>query len=547
MKSFLTKIFAITLLMGVFSCSKDALRQYDALQYKNAIENLNDPYLLSSVLKKTTLFYQDMGWGNTRLPGAVQYTGRNYQGGDNTYSGFKSPTTDLYSVMDILKYIDIAILKANERGSKTHVGIFTTFRVLLFSFMTDYYGDVYYKEALKGREGILYPSYDKQSDIYTGLLKELDDANAMITSGTESISATYDLMFGGNKTQWVKFNNSLKLRLLIRASAKYADAGARISAAAAKPMLTEDADMNASIAYVGTSAVNSWVGGSNNWAGSGDFEKRRPCKTLVDIMAANKDPRMLVWFAPCENPWTYDKAKNGVTFATTDPNGYVYSSTWEFVDLTIPVIAAQVPNILDVDKVYAGFIAGMPGDYKNGNGHYNTSAGGTYGNFKVSKYSKLFQQNAHALLRAQLMNKDELQFDLAEAAVKGYVTGNADTYYRAGIRFSMKRWGVSDAAITAYLAQTSIALPADNAGKLAKIATEKWVALFSVASEAYLDLRRTKLPNIFNNGNLATNPFPYRYRYPGNELGQNKAAYDKGVATLAPAVDDEFSKMWLLQ
>ena len=99
-----------------------------------------------------------------------------------------------------------------------------------------------------------------------------------------------------------------------------------------------------------------------------------------------------------------------------------------------PEIAAQVPNILDSNKVYAGFIAGMNGDFKNGNGHYNTSAGGTYGNFKVSKYSKLFQENAHDLLKAQIMNKDEVQFILAEAAVKGYITGDADTYYRTGIQ-----------------------------------------------------------------------------------------------------------------
>ena len=330
-------------------------------------------------------------------------------------------------------------------------------------------------------------------------------------------------------------------------SAKISDAGAKITAVSALPLLSDDADLNASIAYVGNTAANSWIGGSNNWGTGGEFERRRPCKTLVDKLNTYSDPRMKVWFAPIENPWTNDKTKNNVTFATTDPNGFAYSSTWEYVDMTNPVIAAQAANILDVDKIYAGFIAGMPGDYKNGNGHWNTSAGGTYGNFKVSKYSKLFQQNSHALLRAQVMNKDEVQFLLAEAVVKGYISGNADTYYRKGITYSMKRWGVKDADITTYLAQTGIALPADNPGKLAKIAEQKWIALFSVASEAYLDLRRTKLPDIFKNGNLSTYTFPLRYRYPGNELGQNKNAYDKGVATLSPAVDDEFSKIWLLQ
>jgi Starch-binding associating with outer membrane/Susd and RagB outer membrane lipoprotein len=548
MKSYLSKILILSLLIGYSSCSKDALRQYDLLQQKNAIESLNDPFLLSSIIKKSCLFYQDRGWGDTRLPGAVQYTMRNYQGGDNYYSSFKGLPDDMYSAMDILKFIDSAIGLAKERGSDTHVGIFTTFRVLLFSFMTDYYGDVYYSQALKGREGILYPVYDKQADIYTGLLQELDNAGSMISAGTDVISPTYDLMFGGDKTQWLKFCNSLKLRLIMRESAKLTDAGSKISTVAALPLLSEDADMNASMSYVGTNPVNSWVGGSNNWATTGgEFDRRRPCKTLVDIMENLNDPRMLVWFAPVEDPWTSNILQNGVSFNTTDPNGYTYTSTWEFIDRTNDTIAAQVPNILDSNKVYTGFVAGMNGDFKNGNGHYNTSAGGTYGNFKVSKYSKLFQENAHDLLKAQIMNKDEVQFILAEATVKGYISGNADTYYRTGIRYSMERWGVSESEIADYLAQPVIALPGDNPGNLAKIAEQKWIALFSVAVESYLDLRRTKLPDIFNNGSLAVYRFPVRFRYPGNEPGQNRAAYDKGVATLDPATDTEFSKIWLLQ
>lgn len=547
MKSFLRKIFVIILVTGFVSCSKDDLRQFDLKQQKDAVESLNDPYLLSSIIKQTALFYQDRGWGTSKLPGAVQFTMRNFQGGDNYYSGFKSLDDSMYGAMNILKLVDASIKLADARDSKTHVGIFTTFRVLLFSFMTDFYGDVYYSEALKGREGILYPVYDKQSDIYAGLLKELDDASTLISSGTDEISPIYDLMFGGDKTQWLKFCNSLKLRLIMRTSSKMSDAGSKISAVAALPILSDDADMNASIAYVGTNPANSWVGGSNNWGSGGEFERRRPCKTLVDEMTSLNDPRMKVWFAPVEIPWTYDSDKNGVTVETTDPNGFTYSSTWEYVDLTNPVMAAQVPNILDVDKVYAGFIAGMFGDFKNGNGHWNTSAGGTYGNFKVSMYSKLFQQNAHDLLRSQIMNKDEVQFILAEAAVKGLISGNADTYYRTGIKFSMERWGVSEAEISDYLAQPVIALPGDDAGDLAKIAEQKWISLFSVATEAYLDLRRTKLPDIFNNGLLSTFEFPIRYRYPGNESGQNKNAYDKGVSTLSPVVDDEFSKMWLLQ
>ena len=88
-------------------------------------------------------------------------------------------------------------------------------------------------------------------------------------------------MFAGDKSKWLKFANSLKLRLLMRASGKLADAGARMTALINQPLLTE-ATENASIAYVGTTADNSWTGGPLNWGTIDNFDTRRPCKTLVD-------------------------------------------------------------------------------------------------------------------------------------------------------------------------------------------------------------------------------------------------------------------------
>lgn len=550
MKSRIIKICIVFLLLGVVSCSKDALRSYDSEQQLDAVESVNDPFLLSSVIKKTVLFYQGLGYDNSKLPGAVQYMERNFQGGDNYYSGFKQPATELYDAVNILKLVNGSLALAEERGSLTHKGIFTIFHAMLFSFITDYYGDIYYSEALKGRDGILYPKYDKQADIYTGILKELEEANSLIKQGTDPISSTYDLMFGGDKIQWQKFANSLRLRLLMRASAKISDAGSQMTAIvnnpSETPIFTEVTD-NASVAFVGQTAENSWKGGLNNWSDNEEFDKRRPCKTLVDMLYSYNDPRLKIWMAPVEKPWTSNPAQDGVEFTTTDPNGFTYKSVWEYIDRSKSAIAAQASNILDSNKVYSGFIAGMVGDFKYGNGHYDTEKGGVVGNFKVSRFSQLFRQNKHSLLKAMLMNSDEVQFILAEAAAKGLITGDVDAYYRKGITYSLKRWGVSDADVTTYLAQSSVTLPGSADAKLAKIADQKWLGLFFVSAETYLDIRRTKLPDIFNNGRLSTYVFPKRFRYPGNELGQNKDAYDAGVATLSPAEDTEFSKMWLLQ
>lgn len=454
----------------------------------------------------------------------------------------------MYDAMNIIGLIDSAIKLAKERGSNTYTGIFTTFRVMLFEYVTACYGDVYYTQALKGREGILYPKYDKQADIYAGLLTELDEAAKLISSGTDAVDANYDLMYGGDKAKWLKLCNSVKLRLVMRESAKISDAGTKLTAIAGSSLLTTASD-NAKIQYTGTTADNSWPLGALGTPDIGGLDRMRPSKTLVDMMLDLNDPRVPVWFAPIENPWTTDQTKNGTKVTTTDPNGYTYTSTWEYIDVTNASIKAQVDagNILDKDKLYAGYVAGMPGDWKNGNGNWNVAASGAYGNFKVSRFSTLFRQNAHKYLQATVMNADEVQFDLAEAAAKGWISGNANTYYTAGITAAMQRWGISDAAITAYLAQDKVKLPSDKAGQLQKIASQKWLALFCNASEAYFDIRRTGLPNIFTNGYLSNYQFPVRLRYPSNELGQNLDAYNLGISTLAPAEDTQFAKMWLLQ
>src|SRR5690349_7423241 len=97
------------------SCSKDALRTYDGQQQLNAVENVNDPFLLSSIIKDASLFYSVRGYDDSRLPGAVQYMVRNYQGGDNYYQGFKSPVDDMYAAMNVLKLVDGAIGLAEQR------------------------------------------------------------------------------------------------------------------------------------------------------------------------------------------------------------------------------------------------------------------------------------------------------------------------------------------------------------------------------------------------------------------------------------------------
>jgi hypothetical protein len=66
--------------------------------------------------------------------------------------------------------------------------------------------------------------------------------------------------------------------------------------------------------------------------------------------------------------------------------------------------------------------------------------------------------------------------------------------------------------------------------------------------EAYADYRRTRLPDIDQNGDLPLGDYklPLRFRYPQTELNNNAEKYQEAIGRLDQG-DTEFSKMWLLQ
>ncbi|MCX6318551.1 MAG: SusD/RagB family nutrient-binding outer membrane lipoprotein [Bacteroidetes bacterium] len=121
----------------------------------------------------------------------------------------------------------IVASKAAVAGAGFYEGIARIMKAHNFQLLVDVYGNVPYTQALKGSANPT-PSYDNGLDIYKALLREIDAGITLIkaavvtnTNANKNI-ATNDIMFGGNKTLWVKFANTLKLRMLIHA---YAVAG----------------------------------------------------------------------------------------------------------------------------------------------------------------------------------------------------------------------------------------------------------------------------------------------------------------------------------
>lgn len=103
----------------------------------------------------------------------------------------------------------------------------------IYSMLTDTYGDVPFTQSIKGSEGNFTPAFDQQKDIYPMIFQMLEEANTILTVAntgqgvvpTNSIASASDPVFGGDRSKWRKFGNSLYLRLLLRVSAK-AETGA---------------------------------------------------------------------------------------------------------------------------------------------------------------------------------------------------------------------------------------------------------------------------------------------------------------------------------
>ncbi|MBI5856539.1 MAG: SusD/RagB family nutrient-binding outer membrane lipoprotein [Sphingobacteriales bacterium] len=119
---------------------------------------------------------------------------------------------------------EIVRIKAAQAGAGFYEGIARIMKTIDFQILVDVYGDVPYSQALKG-SGNPTPAYDKGVDIYKALLREIDAGILLIrravvtTTNANKDIATEDIMFHGDRNMWVKFANTLKLRLLIHAYA----------------------------------------------------------------------------------------------------------------------------------------------------------------------------------------------------------------------------------------------------------------------------------------------------------------------------------------
>jgi len=108
----------------------------------------------------------------------------------------------------------------------------------------------------------------------------------------------------------------------------------------------------------------------------------------------------------------------------------------------------------------------------------------------------------------------------------------------------MEFYGVPDAAITAYLADSRVTYVAGATG-LRQIAYQKWASLFMQGMESWTEVRRTQVPTLVPGPRAVLASIPERLPYDDNEAVLNKSNLDAAVSRQGfSASNDISSALW---
>ena len=172
----------------------------------------------------------------------------------------------------------------NRNISNNESAVAKILQQYIFWTITDRWGDVPYSEALKGNPT---PKYDKQEDIYKGMISALKTA---VTQFDNNSLITGDVVYGGSVAKWKKLANSLRMLMALRLSKRYPGAS-EYAATEFKAALNDaggyissNAD-NFALPYPGGNFRNAWY---QTYNGRKDYGESAPMVSLLSTLGDNR-------------------------------------------------------------------------------------------------------------------------------------------------------------------------------------------------------------------------------------------------------------------
>ena len=535
----------------VASC-EEKLTEANINPYGIDPESANPNLLMTSVLAPAGQAYVD--WGFNDLAGAVQHTQKN--GWYSAHNNFDWETRDWANWYDMLRTNQLMIKRGEALEQEFFKGVGLTMRGFIFGNIADMWGDAPYTNALRGDEGgeeLQYPAFDSQEVIYTGIIEELKQAVQIFASGsTAGIVGANDLYYGGDATNWQRFANSLLLRYYLRISEKKPDvAKAGIEAIYNSGIYIQDPSQDATLDYTGGSN-DVWLS-RHTPPNTDDFQRYQASETFLNHLVETDDPRLTVWFDEVNVQWVPDPSLTTAAEGFIRRNGEPYEGALpaysEFKADDAKYTRRFNPNLADFNSsLYVGLTPGIavPESF-NG----NLAPGQGTQNIHISQLAPIYASAGTAgdILKARIISAAEASFILAEAALKGWGVGNAAEHYNNGVKHSLATWEKA-ADYEAFIVRPDVAFN----NTLERIITQKWVASWTAATEAFLDYRRTGLPNL-QVGPVSPQPaIPVRFIYGNDEYNNNGSNLNAALERLQVTpysgnlgADSPWSKPWVIQ
>ena len=505
--------------------------------------DVNPNLVMSTVLTEASREYVNLGYGI--VAGVVQHTQKDGWWSDhNNYDWSNQSWAGHYAILEDNKLV---YDRSVELGLEFQQGVSLVMKSFMFGLITDLWGDAPYSGALQGETlgDNLRPAFDSQETIYDGILADLEAANVLLSKSSEEyegIVEDVDVIYGGDPLSWRKFSNSLMLRYYMRISDKKPDvAKAGVEKIVNDPTtypIFSSSDEDATMSYPGNSANTGWPNSTVFDASQSNFSRIKMAATLVDKLQDLGDPRLSVWAAKVEIPLVVDAGLPAGTDEIVEIDG-------KQVRQMSPDVVGATP--IDTDPEYVGLPAGLLGLPVLYNFNPNANQGAF--NPHVSQLNDIYKEASGPLLKARLLSAAEVNFILAEAALKGWNVGDAQTHYEAGVKASMETWGV-DADYDTYIAETGVAFD----GTLDQVMEQKWIASWTAATESWFDYRRTGLPDFQAGPAGKRAELPVRFYYMTDELRLNVDNAENAMELLevtnysqADGENSAWSKPWLLQ
>ncbi len=369
-------------------------------------------------------------------------------------------------------------------------------------------GDVPLTDALKGLDNTA-PKYDSQKAVFQQALVWLDESNSDLQKliDANDNSLTGDFMLGNDLAQWQKVVNAYKLRLLITLSKKESDSDLNIKQKfsdmignPAKYPIMSSLDDN--LQYIFNTTTNKYPLNPDEYGFTAT--RNNMSATYLNTLASLKDPRTFIVADPAPA-----KIAGGLT--AHDYEAYVGASSGESLDDMSTKMLNGEYSPISKEKYY-GTYTGEP---------------------------------------AIQIGYIEQCFNIAEAINRGWIGGNAEEYYIAGIKAS---WTFHGADVNAnwadYYAQNTVKYKGNNADGFTQILTQKYLGFFQNSGwEAYYNNRRTGIPTFLTGpGTANSGRIAKRWQYPSSERTTNADNYNATLQNqYGSATDDINSEMWVIK